>query len=242
LGEATEPVEVVAADHDRRLELAVAHHLVEGQAELVAQAQADPADARGQALEAMRSRAMSSQRCRCGVVGDQFLDLGVGPCRCPRDRRQRDPAERADAAAEQRAHVGRHEAGEVEGVGAALVLGHLADVVAVVEGRDALRWNASIASTCTRIDCLAASRTRSGSAFCSSSHCSTRPADRQVAVHRVVRAGLVGDRIGRTPRRTSSGRISAALPSSAIDFALRRAWCSARCGQRVVEVVACSST
>jgi hypothetical protein len=42
---------VVAADHDRRLQFALRDHLVEGQAQPVAVAQADPADARGQALE-----------------------------------------------------------------------------------------------------------------------------------------------------------------------------------------------
>src|SRR3546814_4323148 len=44
-------VEVVAADHHRRLELSVADHFVEGESELIALTQADPADARGQALE-----------------------------------------------------------------------------------------------------------------------------------------------------------------------------------------------
>src|SRR3546814_12063861 len=57
---------------------------------------------------------------------------------CSSDLAQRNPAERADAAAEQRAHVGGDEAGEVAGVLAAFVEGHLADVVAVVEGGDAL--------------------------------------------------------------------------------------------------------
>jgi hypothetical protein len=42
---------MVAADHDRRLELAAPHHLVEGEAGEVALPQPEPADARGQALE-----------------------------------------------------------------------------------------------------------------------------------------------------------------------------------------------
>ena len=42
---------MVAADDDRRLQLAVRDHLVEGEAEPVAVAEADPADARRQALE-----------------------------------------------------------------------------------------------------------------------------------------------------------------------------------------------
>jgi hypothetical protein len=68
--------------------------------------------------------------------------------------RQRRPAERADAAAEQRADIGRHEAGEIEGVGDALVLGHLADVVAVVDRGHAAAWKSSMAWTCTAIEAL----------------------------------------------------------------------------------------
>src|SRR5690606_5365615 len=45
-------IQMVATDHHRRLELALAHHLVERQAQAVALAQPDPADARRQALEA----------------------------------------------------------------------------------------------------------------------------------------------------------------------------------------------
>src|SRR3546814_14302194 len=65
-------------------------------------------------------------------------DLGVGLVDVLGVAAERDPAERADAAAEQRAHVGRDEAGKVEGVLAAFVEFHLADVVAVVDGGDAL--------------------------------------------------------------------------------------------------------
>jgi hypothetical protein len=42
---------VVAADHDRRLELALAHEVVHREAELRAFAEAEPADARREALE-----------------------------------------------------------------------------------------------------------------------------------------------------------------------------------------------
>ena len=71
------------------------------------------------------------------VVRDQLLHLGVGAVDVLRVARQRRPAERPDAAAEERADIGRHEAREVEGVRDALVLRHLADVVAVVERRHA---------------------------------------------------------------------------------------------------------
>src|SRR3546814_11979393 len=45
------------------------------------------------------------------------------------------PAKRPDAAAEQRADIGGHEARKIEGVRDTLVLRHLADVVAVIERR-----------------------------------------------------------------------------------------------------------
>ena len=70
----------------------------------------------------MRSRAMSSQVMQMRVVRHQLLHLGVGPVDVLGVARQRRPAERADAAAEQRADIGGHEAGEVEGVGHALLL------------------------------------------------------------------------------------------------------------------------
>ncbi|CDN96539.1 hypothetical protein BN949_05718 [Agrobacterium tumefaciens] len=71
------------------------------------------------------------------VIRQQFLHLGVGLVDVFRIARKSRPAERADALAEQRADVGRHEAGESEGVFKAFILGDLTDVVAVVEGRDA---------------------------------------------------------------------------------------------------------
>src|SRR5271165_5283990 len=46
----------------------------------------------------------------------QLLDLGVGPENVLGIARQRRPPERTDAPAEERANVGRHEAGEVERV------------------------------------------------------------------------------------------------------------------------------
>src|SRR4029078_6618327 len=106
----------------------------------------------GRPWKAMRSRAMSSPRWRGGssgghveravkvrVVGDQLFDALVSLVDVLGIAAERDPAERADAAAEERADVSGDEAGEVEGVGNALLIGFLADVVAVIEGRHAHR-------------------------------------------------------------------------------------------------------
>ena len=49
-------VEVIAADHDRRLQFTGTHHLIEAQPEAVSLPVAEPADARRQALERDRAR------------------------------------------------------------------------------------------------------------------------------------------------------------------------------------------
>ena len=188
---------MIAADHDRRLQLAARHHLVEGEAQPMAVAEPDPADARRQALELdARSRHVEPV-VQVRVVRHQLLHLGVGAVDVLRIARQRRPAERPDAAAEQRADIGRHEAREIEGIGDALSLRHLADVVAVVEGRHAAPCGtSSMARTCSAIDCLAARSTPFGIARAPRFPFGERPALRQIAVERIVRRGLVGDDVG----------------------------------------------
>ena len=179
-------------------QLAVLHHLVEGQAGAVALAQADPADARRQALEGDALAGHVEPAVQVRVVREQLLHLRVGLADVLRVARQRHPAERPLAAAEQRPDVGRHEAGEVEGVLHALVEGDLADVVAVVDGGYAHRvevehglhvHRAALRRRGLQRRVLAWVRLRGAPAF-------HRPAGGQVAVDQVVRRGLVGDQIG----------------------------------------------
>ena len=147
----------------------------------------------------MRSPAMSSQRCRC-VVREQLLDLSRRSCGCLPDRPTAPPSGTAPCPAEQRADVGRHEAGEVEGVLHALVEGDLADVVAVVDGGHAHGVEVEHGATCTAQERAASSFSRAcwpdRPARAPLRH---RPADRQVAVDEVVRRGLVGDEVGLQP-------------------------------------------
>ncbi len=164
---------------------------------------------------------MSSQRCRCASSGNSSFILRVGAADVLGIARQRHPAERALAAAEQRPDVGRHEARESRRRRATpCVERDLADVVAVVE-RSARPSPGSRASPHVR---GAARRRRGGAApragriaRCAACQRVDAPARRQVAVDEVVRRGLVGDQVGRGPpacaRRTSSGSTSAALPS-----------------------------
>src|SRR5688500_428269 len=124
---------MIAADDDRGGDFAAPNHLVEPEAEAVALAEADPADARRQALESDALARHVEPAMEVRVAGDQLLHLRVGLANIFWIARQRGPAERADAAAEQRPDIGGDEAGEVEGVGDAGVECFLANVVAIVE-------------------------------------------------------------------------------------------------------------
>ena len=99
-------VEVVAPDHDRRLQLARGDHLVEAQPGEVALAVAEPANPRRQALELHLLAGQPIQRAMCSwspnssrIASSVRVDvLGIAG--------QRHPAERPLALAEQRADVG----------------------------------------------------------------------------------------------------------------------------------------
>ena len=113
-------VEMVAADDDRRRDFAVPHHLVEGEPEAVALAEADPADARRKSLEGDPLTRHVEPAVEVRIVGDQLLHPLVGAVDVLGVAAKRGPAERTDAAAEQRADVGGNEPGEVERVRDAL--------------------------------------------------------------------------------------------------------------------------
>src|SRR5258707_8388380 len=113
---------MVAADDDRRLDLAPRHHLVEREANPRPLAEAEPADTRRQALELDLLPRHVEPVVEMAIAGDQFLDPRVGAIDVLRLAGERAPTEGADAAAEERADIGRHEAGEVEGVGDPLLL------------------------------------------------------------------------------------------------------------------------
>ena len=195
----------------------------------VALAEADPADARGQALEGDALARHVEPVVQVRVVGDQLLHLGVGAVDVLGVARERRPAERADAAAEERADVGRHEAREGEGVGEALLQRHLADVVAVVDGRDA-------AASRSRPSPRRGPSSRRGrpsprpwgrlSRF--ARHSAMRPALRQVAVDRIVGVVWSVTMSGRTPRRDELGEDVGGVAEQADGLRLARPRSSAR--------------
>ena len=129
---------MVTADHDGRGDLALGHELVEEQPGLVALAVAQPADARGQALELHVLLRGVDPLVQVLVVREELLDRVVRDLDVLGVAGERHPAEGAEALAEQRADVRRDEARELEGAGVAGVAGLVADRVAVVEDLGAL--------------------------------------------------------------------------------------------------------
>ena len=105
----------------------------------MALAEAHPADAGGQALKGDAFAGHVEPVVQMLVVGDEFLDALVGLVNVFGIAGECGPAEGTDAAAEERADVGGHKAGKIEGVLQAHFKGHLANVVAVIEG-----WNARL--------------------------------------------------------------------------------------------------
>ena len=80
-----------------------------------------------------------------------------------------------------------HEPRKGERIGHALVLRYLADIVAIIEGRDALSYKSSIASTCFGDR---GARRRGDSVGIALAHLLPvfdAPAGRQITVHRIMR-------------------------------------------------------
>src|SRR5205085_2367386 len=106
------------------------------------------------------------------------------------------PAERTNAAAKERADVGRHEAREIKRIGDALLLRDLADVVAVVEG-----GHTHFLEREHRFDVLANRGTRGSLdalriALDARFPVGNRPALWTIAVDRIMRRSLIGHQVG----------------------------------------------
>ena len=189
-------VEVVPADDDGGLEFPPADHLVERQAQPVALSEAHPADARRQPLELDVLAGRVEPVVEVRVVGDQFLDLRVRPVDVLGIAGQRGPAERSDAAAEEGTHVGGDETGEGEGAFHPGAERLLADVVPVVEGRDAGVVEAEHGADVAGDGTDRGGRDGVGIALSPRAPLLDGPARRQVAVRGVVRRRLVGEGVG----------------------------------------------
>src|SRR3954466_8696991 len=106
------------------------------------------------------------------------------------------PAERSDPAAKERPDISRYETGKIEGIADALLEGHLADVVAVVDDGNThvveVEHGAHV--FCHRCAGGAGDAFRIGLA--ARFPLAKRPAFRQVAVTGIVCRGLICDHVG----------------------------------------------
>ena len=228
-------IEMIAADHDRRLHDAAADEIVDRQAE--------PA----------RARRIRARRCAPAVPGRPRARARAGSSGTAprRPRTSRAPARRSramsagspDSAAQRNGPLpsqksGRMYSGTNPGISKASstpAFSRLrADVVAVIEGDRAARCSSSIARTCAAIAAIDRADVLVGVAAAQSASASASVIPvRHVAVQRVVRGRLIGDDVGRRRRaRTSSGSTSAALPSSAIERAMPSRRHASTAGQR----------
>ena len=224
-------VEVIAADDDRRRDTTLAHQLVEPQPEARALAVAEPEDARRQSLERdalLRQPDPAAQR---RVVGEHLERGLVGGGDVGRIARQRRPAERALALAEERPHVLGHEPRNVEGVGDAGALRLGADVVAVVEHHRAAALAARASpSTCRPIARDAAGLVARGSVDAQRRRLGQRQAVGHVAAEGVVRRGLIGDHVGRDAARDERRQHLGGVGRTARSTARRRRASTRRSG------------
>ena len=124
---------MVATDDDRSFDLALGNELVEEQSGLLTLAVPEPADTSRQAFVFDALCGGVEPVVQVLVLGEELLQRCVGDGDVFGITRERGPAERAEALAEERANVGRHEAGKLEGAVVAALARFVADRVAVVE-------------------------------------------------------------------------------------------------------------
>src|SRR5881409_960619 len=129
---------MVAADHDRRRELAPLHQVVQRAAEARPLSLAQPANARRQALERHASLRQPDPPAQVVVLREQLQRQPVGALQIPRLARQYHPAEGPLPFAEQGPDVLGHEPRDRERLLESGIGGLGADVVAVVERDGAL--------------------------------------------------------------------------------------------------------
>ena len=146
----------------------------------------------GSPWKATRSRARRIQRQSASIVLEDLERELVGRVDVGRIARERRPAERALALAEERPDVFGHEAGDIERVRDAAVLRLGADVVAVVEhDRRRCAGSASMARTCSAMAAIERARVlgRSASAAAPRLRRASGRSGRSRSAHRAPTSG-----------------------------------------------------
>src|SRR5215471_13630219 len=125
---------MVAANHDRRLDLSFLYQLVHGQSELRAFAVAEPADARWQALVLDALARQVNPSGQDAILWKELQNQVVGRGDIGGIAGERHPAKRPSAFAKQRPNVSGNKTGKVVGIFDAALKGEGANIVAIVEG------------------------------------------------------------------------------------------------------------
>ena len=183
---------MVPADHHRSLQFSAPDHVVEGDPEPCTVGQTDPAYPCRKPLELDAFLRHLEPIMEMGILRNQFLHLLIGTVDVFRVPGKRGPAEGAITSAEERTDAGRDEAGEIECVLNPFFKGHLSDVVAVVDGGNALTVKVKHGPhmSCHRILGGLDDGIRLG--FPHQFRFFQAPAGRQVAIERVMGRSLVG--------------------------------------------------
>src|SRR5580704_16101283 len=127
-------VEMVASDHDGSFEITFGDEVVESQAELVAFAVAEPADAGRKSLKFYFLLRHLDPALEMLIFREHFEYELIGARDVGSFAGKRGPTEWTFAFAEERANVGRNESGKVVSVLDSGFMGEGANVVAVVKG------------------------------------------------------------------------------------------------------------
>jgi len=172
----------------------------------MALAEAEPTNARGQTLEGNALARHLDPPMQRRIVGKQLHDRIVGGLDVRGIARERDPAERPATSAELRADVRGHETRERERIGEAVVERALADVVAVVKDLRAHVHEVDHQAHMLRHRGAGELLILRGILSAKRVGVFARHVGGVVALERIVRAGLVGERVGHDVARLQSSQ------------------------------------
>src|SRR5271155_4375897 len=126
-------IEMIAADHDGRFQLAFGYQIIQREAKLVALAIAEPADSCRISLEADALLRQLDPARQHFIVREHFEHELIGAMDVRRFARERGPPKWPASLAEQRADIGRHKAWKIVSVLHALLERECPDVISVIK-------------------------------------------------------------------------------------------------------------
>ena len=130
-------IQMVSTNDNGGTQFPVPHHLIKRQSRHMALTQSKPANTGRESLKGDSFSGEVKPAMQRAMMGEQLLNLGIGFVDVLWIARERHPSKRTLAFAKEGSDAGGHETGKVKGVRDALVLGNLANVIAVINRRHA---------------------------------------------------------------------------------------------------------